>query len=344
MILRLRLRSFLLLPLLCGSLISAQEIKQPVESGTIQLDVVVTPKSGAPVAGLQEKDFTILDNKVERPIISFHAHDGSQEPIRVILLIDSVNTNFTTIAYERTQLDKFLHADGGHLSHPTTLAILTDKGVQIQPGFTTDGNATASSFDAQIIGLRTIPRSTGFYGATERLDISIKAMLQLATYGRGQPGRKIILWVSPGWPLLSRTQGNLTDQQTKGIFDQIVSISSLLRQSRTTVYAINPLGTNERVINTFDYETFLKGVSKPHDSNIGNLGLQVIAEQSGGLVISSSDVEGLLEQSLADTESYYTLSFDAAPTEQKDAYHRIDVHVGQPGLTARTSTGYYTEP
>ena len=145
MILRLRLRSFLLLPLLCGSLISAQEIKQPVESGTIQLDVVVTPKSGAPVAGLQEKDFTILDNKVERPIISFHAHDGSQEPIRVILLIDSVNTNFTTIAYERTQLDKFLHADGGHLSHPTTLAILTDKGVQIQPGFTTDGNATASS-------------------------------------------------------------------------------------------------------------------------------------------------------------------------------------------------------
>lgn len=39
---------------------SAQQAGPPVQpgDGTISLDVVVTPKSGAPVAGLQQQDFT----------------------------------------------------------------------------------------------------------------------------------------------------------------------------------------------------------------------------------------------------------------------------------------------
>jgi VWFA-related protein len=333
----------LVLPLLCGRSGFGQDVR-PQGSGMIQLDVVVTPKSGVPVAGLKEKDFTVLDNKVARPITSFQAEDGSQEPVEVILLIDSINTNFSTVAYERDQIDKFLHADGGHLKHPIALAILGDNGTQMAGGFSSDGNAIASSLDAATIGLRTITRSAGFYGATERLDTSLKALVQLATHEEARPGRKIILWVSPGWPLLSGTQGNLTDQQTKGIFAQIVSVSGLLRQSRTTVYSVNPLGANEPVINTFDYENFLKGVSKANDANIGNLGLQVIAAQSGGLVISSSDVAGLLAQCVADIKAYYRISFEAAPAEKKDEYHRIDVQVDQPGLTARTRSGYYAQP
>jgi VWFA-related protein len=343
MMVRPRLCLFVVLPVLCGLTVFAQELQQ-AEPGVIQLNVVVTPKSGEPVGGLQEKDFTVLDNKIARPITSFEAEDGSREPVEVILLIDSVNTNFSTIAYERTQIDKFLHANDGHLVHPMTLAVLGDKGVQLQKGFSNDGNAIASSLDAETIALRSIPRSTGFYGATERLDISIKALLGLTAHEQAKPGRKIILWVSPGWPLLAGTQGNLTDQQRKGIFDQLVSISGLLRQSRTTIYSINPLGANERLINTFNYENFLKGVSKVNDSNIGNLGLQVLATQSGGLVLSSTDVAGMLGQSLADTKAYYKLSIEAAPTEQKDVYHRLDVRVGEPGLTARASTGYYAEP
>ena len=334
---------FLVLALVCGPAIFAQRARG-AGAGVIQLNVVVTPKSGKPVAGLQEKDITVLDNKVERPITSFKEFDGSQEPIEVILVIDSVNTSFTTIAYERTQLDTFLKENGGKLSHPMTLAILTDKGVKIQPGFSSDGNALATALDSETIGLRSITRSQGFYGATERLDLSVKALQQLAAYGQSKPGRKIILWMSPGWPLLSGTQGNLTEQESKGIFDQIVSISALMRESETTVYAINPLGASEAVSNTFDYENFVKGVTKPNGANIGNLGLQVIATQTGGLVISSSAVAELLNKALADTTAYYRLTIEAAPTERKDEYHQIDVRVGQAGLTARTTTGYYAEP
>jgi hypothetical protein len=48
MISRPRLRTFLLLLLLGALTAPAQEIKQLLAPGTIRLDVVVTPKSGAP--------------------------------------------------------------------------------------------------------------------------------------------------------------------------------------------------------------------------------------------------------------------------------------------------------
>jgi hypothetical protein len=37
--------------------------------------VQVTDKSGAPIRGLQKKDFTLLDDKQPQNILSFHAVD-----------------------------------------------------------------------------------------------------------------------------------------------------------------------------------------------------------------------------------------------------------------------------
>lgn len=317
----------------------------PAGAGGMELDVVVTPKSGAPVAGLHAHDFVLLDNKVAQPLTSFHGYEGSPEPVEVILLVDSVNTSFRHVAYERTEIDKFLSAHGGKLSQPMTLAILTDKGVKKQPGYTTDGNAIAAELDKETIGLRDITRDTGFYGAGERADISINALRQLLTYEATRPGRKAILWVSPGWPLLAGTQGFLQGVQQRQIFDQLVSISGLLRQAQTTIYDINPLGPGEGVEDTFNYLDFMKGVKKPLDSNLGNLGLQVIATQSGGLVLTgSSDITGMLERCLTEAGSYYTLTYDPPAPRAKNEYHSIEVKVGEHGLTARTRMVYYTAP
>jgi hypothetical protein len=95
----------------------------PAQDGQIHLDVVVTPKSGPPVTGLDQKDFTITDNKVPATITSFRAFSGSEAPVEVILLIDAVNTDYQIIAYERNQIDGFLRANGGKLAHPVKLAI-----------------------------------------------------------------------------------------------------------------------------------------------------------------------------------------------------------------------------
>jgi VWFA-related protein len=311
---------------------------------TIHLDVVVTSKPGQPVTGLEQKDFTLLDDKTPREITSFEAVDVQKEPVQAILLIDAVNTGYTEISQERIQIDKFLRANGGKLALPTTLAVFGDQGIKMQAAYTRDGNVLAESLGKYTIGLREIGRSAGFEGAEERLDDSLKAIRMLAAYALGRPGRKIILWVSPGWPLLSGPGINLTGNQRAQIFSEITWLSAVLRESQTSVYAIDPLGVGESVAQAFYYQQFTAPVRKPSDDNMGNLGLQVLATETGGLVLNSTDISALLREAVGDNVAYYRLSFEPPATEKRDVYHSLKVTVAKPGLTVATSTGYYAEP
>jgi len=342
-----RFSALLLFALLQFPTLASAQQNAPADEPSlkIHLDVVVTPKSGPPVAGLQQQDFTVLDNKTPRPVTSFRALGGSDAPIEVILLVDAVNISYQKLAYARTEIDKFLRANEGRLAHPTTLAIFTDDGTQIQDGSSSDGNALSADLEKYAVGLRTIRRSSGIYGADERFQLSLTALHQLAVREAARPGRKIILWVSPGWPLLTGPNIELSPKQRQQIFTDIVNLSTELRQAHVTLYSIDPLGADESLQHNFYYESFLKGVSKPDQVNLGDLALQVIATQTGGLALSSSnDVSALLQRSMADTGAYYELSFDHAPADHRDEYHHIEVKVAKPGLAARTLQGYYAEP
>jgi VWFA-related protein len=316
----------------------------PAPASRINLDVVVTARSGPPVGDLQQQDFTLFDNKIPRHITSFKAIAGSQNATHILLVIDAVNTSYENIAYERGEVDKFLRANGGHLPQPMQLAFFTDSGTQIQSAFTTDGNVLSTSFDQYAIGLRNVHRSSQ-YQAEDRFTLSLKGLGQIAMHEADLPGRKLIFWVSPGWPLLSGPGIQLDAKQQNQIFASIVGLSTELRRARAILYSISPLGTNEGLGRTFYYQSFLKGVSDAHKAELGNLGLQVLAVQSGGLALSSSnDVASLLHQCLADSQAYYELSFDPSPADRRDEYHSLEIKVDKPGLTARTRQGYYAQP
>jgi len=334
---------------------SGTQAAQPAESSvlhtrtgplprTIHLDVVVTSKAGEPVTGLEQKDFTLLDDKVPREITSFEAVDERKQPVQAILLIDAVNTGYSEVAQERIQIDKFLRANGGKLTLPIALAVFDDQGVKMQGGYSRDGNVLADALAKYTISLREIGPSAGFQGAAERLSDSLKAIRLLASYEAQRPGRKIILWVSPGWPMLSGPRMDLSENQRTQIFGDITFLSTTLREAQTSVYAIDPLGVGESPGRVFYYEQFTSGVKKPSDDSIGNLGLQVIATETGGLVLNSTGVAELLQESVADNVAYYRLSFEPPPTEKRDVYHPLKVTVAKPGVTVATSTGYYAEP
>ena len=313
-------------------------------SGPIRLDVVVDTKSGQPVTNLTQQDFTVLDNKSQRPITSFKVVTPAKEPVEVILFIDGVNTPFSLDAYMRDQTEKFLKANEGTLAYPTTFAVLTDDGVQFDSGFSTNGNLLSDSLEHHANGLRQINRSSQ-WGGIDRLDISLKALHQVVDSAADLPDRKIILWISPGWPLLSGPNIIQDSRQQQHIFSEVVSFSSQLRQAKITLYNINPVGATESLLGADYYEDFLKGLAKPDDAQFGNLGLQVLAYQSGGLVfVGSSDVAGSIEKSLVDAQSWYEIAFDPLPADKPNEYHHIEIKVDQSGLIARTRTGYYSNP
>ncbi len=353
------LRLFLVL-LLMLSAVSAQnnappqlqprpgEQARPTPSRQITLDVQVTDKSGAAVRGLQKQDFTVLDDKQSEAIQSFAAVDNatSDTPVEIVLVIDAVNAPFNTVTYERSELKKFLLQNGGKLAQPVSLVIFSDNGTKMQEGSSRDGNALASLYDQYETGLRFLNRSQGIYGAAERFDMSIKTLMSLISHEEKQPGRKLMIWFSPGWPMLSGPDIQLSSKDEREIFNSIVAASTGLRQARITLYSLDPHGPEEAgSIRASYYEEFLKGITSASHALPGDLGLQVLAVQSGGRVFNSSnDLTGAIANSVSDANAFYTLSFESAKPDRADEYHALQVKVDKPGTTVRTRTGYYAEP
>ena len=332
--------------LLGVQVVSGQQSSSPKPSTDrmIHLNVVVTDSSGRRVGGLTQQDFTLLDNKNQRPLTSFVETKENEPPVQLLIVVDAVNTPYTAVGYQREQIEKYLRANEGHLTIATNFAVLTDKGVQLYNNPSKDGMALSSALEHEEIGLRVNGRSEGFYGAEDRVTLSLNALRDIAAYEAKLPGRKLVAWVSPGWALLSGPRLDLDNNQEKQIFGNIVDFSTQLREARVTLDAVNSWGADESLLRALYYEDFLKGVSKPDQAQLGNLALQVLAAQSGGLVLNSSDVVGNLQKCVDDAGVSYDVSVPAAPTERHDEYHELSVRIDKPGLTTRTRAGYYAQP
>lgn len=320
---------------------AAQKPGAPREQ-SIQVNVITTP---ALAETLTPQDVQLLDNKQPRAITSLRRVGVSGDPVHVIVVLDAVNIPYIRMAYERSEIEKYLKSNGGKLTNPTTFAVITDKATDVQKGFTTDGNALSAILQTYPIGLREIRRDQGIWGADERTQISLRALEELTTYASSIPGQKMVLWVSPGWPLLSGIRIDLSNKQHQAIFGDVVNYSRKLRLAKVMLYDINPLGPEENLLRSNYYEEFLKGITKPQDTDIADLSLQVLAVQSGGQTITgNSDVAGNLQKGIDEAHSMYELTFTPAPAEQPDEFHSLQVNTTKPGVIARARNGYYAQP
>lgn len=304
------------------------------------IHAVVTDKDGHPAPNLPSSAFTLQDNGQPAPILS--ACSGPTRPTKLIIVIDAINDTYTQVAYQRSQLQHFLTESSGVLPYPTSIIVAADTTLQGTPTFTTNGTALNSSLEQQTVALRDIRRDAGFDGAEERLDISLKALRRVVAYAGNTPGHKLILFISPGWPLLSGPGIQLSGKDEDRIYAQIESISSAIQSSNSTLYSVNPLGSAEDLARTNYYREFLPGVSKPQKAQIGNLGLQVLAVQSGGLSLNgNNDISKMLQQCVDDAAASYTLTFTPSPAEPGSDYHHLELRLADTKLKARTVTGLY---
>lgn len=339
-------------PAPAGELQPATAERATTNGQPLQLDVVVTDKAGKPVAGLQQQDFTVLDDKRPVQILSFRADSGTAHaPVpgmtpEIILILDEVNTPFDRAVYAREGVVKFLRENDGKLPYPVTLGFLSDDGLLLQTAPTLDGAALATALDQQLRGRRAIDRGAGVYGAEERLKISMDGLETLMKDEQGKPNRKMVIWVSPGWPMLTGLGDNLAENQKQHVFRSAMRLSAQLRQERMTFYSIDTTDPiNEQGSRPTYYENFTKGLMRPTNADIGDLGLQVLAEQTGGRVIFGNEmIDKSLDTCAQDLSAYYTLTIDPAPGDRPNEFHELEIKVDRPKVTARTRNGYYTQP
>jgi VWFA-related protein len=340
------LSTFLLLCLIFSSSLSSQQTTSPHQALTLVrrphtsqliLDVAAANANG-PVSNLAQQNFTVLIDKKPVPISDFHAvtlQSEQAEPTEILLVVDEVNTAFSSLTYERGQIRSFLEGNVGKLNHPVRFAFLTRDGYEIQAGNSRDANAVLAGFDEHTRDSNTFRGSS----SGDAVPHTLVVLRKIAAEEAKRPGRKIVVWIASGWPIFNGIGGvELSAHERHHIFNTILSISTALRQSRITLYCVNSGGAAS--FSTY-YEAFLKPVATASDVEEGDVNLQVLAVQSGGLVLkASNDVSSMLKQCMPEADFFYKLTVDA-PLTGPEKFHKIEVRVNTPGMQVRTRNGYY---
>ena len=345
-------------------------------SHRITLNVQVTDEVGKPITDLGANDFTILDNHQPRKLAAFHAIDGEamNDATEVVIVLDAVNSTTQALEAEKGGIFKFLAQTHGPLPYPTSF-VLWSNGHLKATGATTDRNAVGRGFVnitknlhanacAPVDGSVAKAVEGGGVGALGDRDIgnravgvatcleahfkdSVSALDGIAQQQLTVGGRTILIWVGPGWPLLSDVEfQQATQKARKGFFQELVSVLRDLRAAQITLDAVGPRdATREAEIARVDLPALTAGTATAEGAGPSCLALPVLAQQTGGRVMASSnDVAADLTKFLDDAAWYYALSFNPPPAASGVELRSLEVKVNRPGLNIRTVTRYYVEP
>jgi len=310
-----------------------------LRDGLFSIDLVVADSVGNPVSDLEPGDFTLLDNGQQAKIRTLRNSQEASGPApesapELIFVLDAVNLSPQQFTQTESAVARFLRRNIGRTEAACFLYRLTRGGLFSSLMPTRDGNLLANEV-GQHKSPRTVWRPGGndesalfrsWQGSSPPNQLSLRALGSIAIDQREIAGRKVVVWIGPGWPV------NGGDNS----FDDATELSTRLREARITLDNVNDP--------SFDYYD-LEAPRSQGDMQPAKLALQVIATHTGGLVLDSSgnldrDIARCVEQE----RSFYTLTFNPPHTDQMDEFHDLRLQVDRAALKVRAPTGYYNEP
>lgn len=356
----------------------AQRETQYAAHRRILLNVQATDASGHAVTGLDAHDFKLEINHEPQTIASFRAiqDGGATAHAHAFFLIDLLNNSSRDLAVARRAIEG-LGGGGEQLPLPASLAVLTENGTEVG---TTSRNAHAIAAELEritknyhprdcaedwnnaalgkataITSLNDVERSheqgqtVGRIGdcLNEKYQLSLTALLAFAHHQRDVPGRAILIWIGPGWPVLSGKEfsPDTPDVRAK-FFENLVQASTQLREGQVTLDAVSwPNRSPVAKQSPAELSALIRETPSAEGASARSVAMPVLAHGSGGQVyLHEKNLTEELAACLADANSYYVLGFDSAPAIAPDEFRAIDVEIDRPGVTVRTNTGYFAQP
>jgi VWFA-related protein len=340
-----------------------------VTARLVLLDVVITDRSGAPVTNLTQDDFTVYEDKLPQPIVSFEppsshtlpaasqsAHflpddpkSFGQSPV-TILVLDELNTHFEDSSFAVRSLRQYLQSRPALLTQPTTLLLVSDNKFRMLQNFTRDRDILLKSLQDQSVHYAwnlERNKSTG-YGALERLDQSLSALEQIAQSTARIPGRKNLVWIGQGWASLD--PDSLATPNRNLVNDTIQHVTNTLLDTRTTLYAVDPTSSAAGMVEITD-PTQLEFAQAAGDALVSNvdpfassLNFDRLGPVTGGRVLRGmNDIDKQIARFIDLGTTFYTIGYTPSNTNATASrYRNIRVVCLRPGLTVSTRNGYYT--
>ena len=254
-----------------------------------------------------------------------------------------------------------------------TISGITSTAQQAAPA----SGAPGTTFDTTSLAYAQAARiSQGYndheaFRTTDRAIFTLAAMRGLAQAVSGYPGRKNLIWLSGSFPVEIEPDPASTDpfRNFRGFEDQIRTTDSLLATSRVAVYPVDVRGlqslgidisvaTAENQMMNDVSPAVAQGVVAPSPSNLGatisaetvsltddRTTMKTIAEQTGGeAFVNTNDLKRVINRSLDDGATYYTIAYTPPKDDDTGGYHRVVVQVPNKSYKLAYRRGYYSIP
>ncbi|HWB32185.1 MAG TPA: VWA domain-containing protein [Acidobacteriaceae bacterium] len=313
------------------------------------LDVLATDNEGRPVLGLQQSDFTVLEDGKPQPLRSFREYSVAGQSTPPPQLPPNTYTNAQAlpisgpvqIFYFQMPVPAGRDADlayGAILvrakqyivdylrtmpagTQVAIFAFLPDQGLHLVQPFTTNGKQAAAAMDSLVVQRIATP------GGADR----IAAADQIADYVAGIHGRKNLIWIGPPMPIL-RDGGYSWGASDMELIHRRMDTYDRFTKEQIAIYPLDPGGLPASP----------KGL--PVALNKGSLFVEQIAEQTGGQAIyNTNDYKGAVAKIVDQSSHFYTLSYVPTRPDADGHFHPITIKVDRPGVHLTYRTGYNDE-
>ena len=325
------------------------------------------------------------------------------EGVADVLLLDGMNTPPQSQPYLRDQLVKFLAAErpGTRIAVFTlnqSLQMLqsftTDpellkrvvklQGVQFSPLLSrelndTDAHKTSETLTGMIEkasdpgmarmledvqrGLLDMAARRSSQQVQVRARLTMDALMQMARYLAGVPGRKNLLWFSGSFPVSILRDIQTTGDPFAGQADLTAELQrtiNLLAVDRVAVYPIDARGLEpppsqgvEENGFTGDRQraqrTYGTSAPDPRDSQFyldqameHSTMLQLAQGTGGEAFYNTNGLQQAAERATTDGSNYYTLQYTPPPGGKPGELRRIEVRVNRPGVKLSYRRAYYS--
>ncbi len=392
------------------------------KSQLVLVDVVVTNDKGAPISGLQKKDFAVLEDGKPQTISSFEEHHGAPitqiqlpplpphvytnfplvqaaDSVNIILL-DALNTPARDQVYVRSQMLQYLKT----IPRGTRVAIFTlASQLRMLQGLTTDSTELLAALDStkaaqqsallpsdaendanqrridfliqeeqgpppKTLGASAVDpvqaakqflADTAAFETTQRIEITLQAMQQLARYLTGVPGRKNVIWFSGSFPTAIFGDPDLPDpfNIAASFQDEIRKTTDLLSSAQLALYPIaaeglasdaifqangSEIGQKRPTLAMRDQVKQMNAGQASRDLN--HSAMEDLAKDTGGeAYYNTNGLSGALARVINNGTRYYSLAYSPTNAAMDGKFRRIQVKLVNSKGTLAYRRGYYAD-
>jgi len=370
--------------------LSAQQPETPLfhaSTRLVQVNVLVLDKQDKPVAGLKKEDFTITENGKRQVIAVFQeerkeyvppkkvqlppnvfANMGSaaQQGVVTVILIDTLNTQWTDQTYGRQQVLKFLT----QIQPQDRVALLTlGNRIRVIHDYTNDASLLLKSLEAwqakyEVGGVGSVlprgvePDPFGGGGAANerayflrnRMLTTFNALEAVGQFLAGIPGRKNLIWITAGFPMMiggprAQTAPSF-DASRKGAPKMGAQPSpGFSKNFETFTYEFDKLFRVLNNANVAVYPVDARGLATNPNVQENIATMQEVASRTGGHAFyNRNDLANAIREVQDQTAVSYTLGYYPDDSSRESKFRSIKVKVDKPGLTVLSRKGYTPVP